>query len=50
MLGNASSLREWSGTGMDAQGSGRVTVPGGAQEMFRCCVEGHGLVGNVVDR
>ena len=28
-----------------AQGGGEVTVPAGV-EMFRCCTEGHGLVGN----
>jgi len=27
-----------------AQGSGCVTIPGGAQEMFRCDAKGHGLV------
>ena len=27
------------------QGSNWVTIPGGIQEMFRCCTEGHGLVG-----
>ena len=33
-----------------AQGGGGVTVPGGVQEVFRCCAEGHGLVGNTGDR
>ena len=33
-----------------AQGGGGVTIPGGAQEKFRCCTEGHGLVGNIGDR
>ena len=33
-----------------AQGCGGVTAPGGAQETFRCCTEGHGLVGNIGDR
>ena len=33
-----------------AQGGGGVTDPGGAQEMFRCCTEGHGLVGNIGGR
>ena len=32
-----------------AQGGGGVTIPGGAQEKFRCCTEGHGLVGNIGD-
>ena len=30
-----------------AQGSGRVTVPGGTQETWRCGTVGHGLVGTV---
>ena len=30
-----------------AQGDGEVTVPGGVQEMFRCCTEGHGLLGTI---
>jgi len=33
-----------------AQGGGGVTVPGGVQEMLRCCTEGHGLVGSIGDR
>jgi len=33
-----------------AQGGGEVTNPGGFQEMFKCCIEGHGLVGNIDDR
>jgi len=32
-----------------AQGDGGVTIPGGVQETFRCCTEGHGLVGNIGD-
>jgi len=28
-----------------AQRGGGVTIPGGVQEMFRCCTEGCGLVG-----
>ena len=28
-----------------AQGGSWITVPGGDQEMFRCCTKGHGLVG-----
>jgi len=39
-LGNTSSPREWSGTGMAARGGDGVTVPGGVQEMFRCCTDG----------
>ena len=30
-----------------AQGGGRVTVPGGVQEVFRFCTEEHGSVGNI---
>lgn len=33
-----------------AQEEGGVTTPGGIQEMFRYCIEGHGLVGNIGDR
>ena len=33
-----------------AQGGGRVTDPGSIQEIFRCCTEGHDLVGNIGDR
>ena len=33
-----------------AQGGGRVTVPEGVRETFRCCTKGHGLVGNIGDR
>ena len=33
-----------------AQEGGEVTIPGGVQEMFRCCIEGSGLVGNNGDR
>ena len=33
-----------------AQGGGGVIVPGGVQEAFRCCTEGHGLVGNIGGR
>jgi len=29
-----------------AQGGGGVIITGGVQETFRCCTEGHGLVGN----
>ena len=31
-----------------AQEGGGVTAPGGVQEMFGCCTEGHGLVGILV--
>jgi len=30
-----------------AQGCGGATNPEGIQETFRCCPEGHGLVGNI---
>ena len=33
-----------------AKGSEGVTSPGGVQEMFRCCVEGHVLVRTIGDR
>ena len=33
-------------TQLNAQGGGGVTIPGGVQEMFRCCTEGHALGGN----
>ena len=33
-----------------AQGGGGVTDTGGVQETFRCCTEGHDLVGNIGDR
>jgi len=29
------------------QGGGGVTIPGGVQEMFRCCTEEYGLVENI---
>ena len=32
-----------------AQEDGGVIVPGGVQGTFRCCTEGHGLVGNIGD-
>ena len=32
-----------------AQGGGGVTIPGGVQEIFRCCTEGRGLVGSIGD-
>ena len=33
-----------------AQRGGGVTDPGGVQATFRCCTEGHSLVGNIGDR
>ena len=38
-------MLEWT-----AQGGGGVTDPGGVEETFRCCTEGHGLVGNTGGR
>jgi len=33
-----------------AQGGGGVIDPGGVQETFGCCTEGHGLVGSIGGR
>ena len=44
LLQESSQALEWA-----AQGGGGVTVSGGVQEKFRCCIEGHGLVGNIGD-
>jgi len=33
-----------------AKGGGGISVPGGVQETFRCCIEGCGLVGDTGDR
>jgi len=38
------------GTGMGCPGVDGVTLSGGVQKTFRCCTEGHGLVGNSDDR
>ena len=38
-------MLEWA-----ARGGGEVTIPGGVQETFRYCTEGHGLVGNSAGR
>lgn len=35
---------------MAAQGGDGDTIPGGAQETHRFCVEEHSLVGNICDR
>jgi len=35
--------------GSNAQGGGGVSDPGGVQGIFRCCVEGHGLVRTIGD-
>jgi len=44
ILGETSLLREWSGIGPAAQGSGGVPIAGGVQKTCRCRAEGHGLV------
>ncbi len=31
------------------KGGGGAASPGGVQETFRCCTEGHSLVGNIGD-
>ena len=49
MLGNTTSLKGWSGTGMAARRGGGVTNPGGVQRAFGCCVEGHSLVRTIGD-
>jgi len=33
-----------------AQGGGGVTIPGGVQEMFRCCAKGRSIMGNTGSR
>ena len=35
--------------GSNAQGGGGDSDPGGVQGIFRCCVEGHGLVRTIGD-
>ena len=49
MLGNTTSLKGWSGTGMGCPESpfGGVIDPEGVQRAFGCCVEGHGLAGTI---
>ena len=39
------SVLQWAALGGDG-----VTIPGGVQKMFRCCTDGHGLVGNIGDK
>jgi len=41
LFSESSQALEWA-----AQGGGGVTNPGGDQETFRCCTEGHSLVRN----
>ena len=45
LFSESSQALEWA-----AQGGGGVTISGGDQEIFRCCIEGHGLMGNIGDR
>ena len=45
MLGKIYSLKECEVLEQAAQGGGGITSPEGVQEMFRCCTNGHGLVG-----
>ena len=49
-LGKIYSPKERSDTGTGCQGADEVTDAGDVQETFRCCTEGHGLVGNTGDR
>ena len=49
-LGNTTSLKGWSGTGMGCPERWWSHQPGSVQGMFRRCVEGHGLVGTIGDR
>jgi len=42
--------RELNVTCVCLRGDGGVTTPGGVQETFRCCTEGHGLEGNIGDK
>jgi len=46
-LGKISLLKEWQVLEQAAQGSGRVTIPGGVQTPRRCGTSGHGLAGVV---
>ena len=48
-LGNTTSLKGWSGTGMGSPRGGGVTEPGGVQRAFGCCAEGHGLARTIGD-
>jgi len=47
ILGKIYSQKEWSGAGAVCPGSGEVTVAGDSHVTYRCCTEGHGLVGNI---
>jgi len=43
------SPQEWSGAGMGCPGRWWSHHPWSVEETFRCCTEGHGLVGNIGD-
>ena len=45
LLSESGQALEWA-----AQGHDGITIPDGAQGMFRCCTEGRGLVGNTGGR
>ena len=45
LLQESGQVLEWA-----LQGGGGVAVLGGVQETFRCCTEGHGLLGTIGDR
>jgi len=45
LLQERGQVLEWA-----VQGGDGVTIPRGVQEVFRCCTEGHSLVGNIGDR
>ena len=45
LLQDSGQVLEWA-----IQGGGGVMIPGGIQEGFECCTEGHGLVGNIGGR
>jgi len=49
MLGNTFLRESDQALERAAQGGGGDTVLRGVQEKFRCCSEGHGLVGNIGD-
>ena len=48
-LGNTTFLKEGQALEWAAQRGGGVTGSGSVQEMFGCCVEGHGLVRTIGD-
>jgi len=48
LSGKISLLKEWSGIGRAAQGSGGVIIPASVHKTCRCGTLGHGLAGMVV--